>query len=77
MAIRIVLGGAIVLAGLGLAGWRLLWLGRLVRSGAPAPGRTDGALRRLGAELTEVLGQRSCSNAGGPGSRTPWCSGAS
>ena len=58
MAIRIVLGGAIVLAGLGLAGWRLLWLGRLVRSGAPAPGRTDGALRRLGAELTEVLGQR-------------------
>jgi Fe-S oxidoreductase len=56
--IRIVLGAAIVLAGLGVAGWRLLWLARLVRSGAPAPGRTNGALRRLGAEFAEVLGQR-------------------
>jgi Fe-S oxidoreductase len=56
--IRIVLGAVIVLAGLAFAGWRLLWLGRLVRSGAPAPGRIQGAPGRLWAELAEVLGQR-------------------
>ncbi len=58
MLIRIALGAAITLAGLGLAAWRLLWLARLVRSGAPAPGRVNGVLPRLGAELAEVLGQR-------------------
>jgi Fe-S oxidoreductase len=56
--IRIVLGGVIMLAGLAFAGWRLLWLARLVRSGAPAPGRVKGAPSRLWAELAEVLGQR-------------------
>jgi Fe-S oxidoreductase len=56
--IRIVLGAAIVLAGLAFAGRRLLWLGRLVRSGSPAPGRLTGVRGRLRAELTEVLGQR-------------------
>ncbi len=58
MLIRIVLGGAIVLAGLVLAGRRLAWLGHLVRSGAPAPGRLAGVPGRLRAELVEVLGQR-------------------
>jgi len=56
--IRVVLGAAITLTGLAFAGWRLLWLARLVRSGAPAPGRRSGAFRRLAAELVEVLGQR-------------------
>jgi Fe-S oxidoreductase len=56
--IRIVLGAAITLAGLAIVGWRLLWLARLVRSGAPAPGRLTGAPSRLAAELVEVLGQR-------------------
>jgi Fe-S oxidoreductase len=56
--IRIVLGAAIMLAGLAFAGWRLLWLARLVRSGAPAPGRVKDAPSRLWAELAEVLGQR-------------------
>jgi Fe-S oxidoreductase len=55
---RIVLGALIMLAGLGLAGARLAWLARLVRSGQPAPGRLAGAPARLGAELVEVLGQR-------------------
>jgi Fe-S oxidoreductase len=55
---RIVLGGLIVLAGLGLAGARLTWLARLVRSGQPAPGRLAGAPARISAELVEVLGQR-------------------
>jgi Fe-S oxidoreductase len=56
--IRIVLGGVIVLTGLAFAGWRLLWLGRLVRSGTPAPGRLTGVPGRLRAELIEVLWQR-------------------
>jgi Fe-S oxidoreductase len=56
--IRIVLGGAIVIAGLAFAGRRLTWLGHLVRSGAPAPGRLAGVPGRLRAELVEVLGQR-------------------
>jgi Fe-S oxidoreductase len=55
---RIVLGAIITVAGLGLAGWRLLWLGHLVRSGAPAPGRLARAPSRVWAELAEVLGQR-------------------
>jgi Fe-S oxidoreductase len=56
--IRIVAGAIIVLAGLLLAGRRLGWLARLVRSGAPAPGRLAGAPARVAAELAEVLGQR-------------------
>jgi Fe-S oxidoreductase len=55
---RIVLGALIVLAGLGLAGARLAWLARLVRSGQPAPGRLSGAPARVAAELAEVIGQR-------------------
>jgi len=58
MTVRIVLGAVIMLAGLALAGRRLLWLGSLVRSGAPAPGRVNGAPSRVWAELAEVLGQR-------------------
>ena len=58
MLIRVLAGAAIMLAGLGLAGARLTWLARLVRSGAPAPGRLAGAPARVTAELVEVLGQR-------------------
>jgi len=41
-----------------LAGWRLLFLARLVGSGQPAPGRTSGWARRLLVEMREVIGQR-------------------
>jgi Fe-S oxidoreductase len=58
MVVRIIVGGVIVLAGLGLAGTRLVWLARLVRSGQPAPGRLAGVPARAKAELAEVLGQR-------------------
>ena len=58
MLIRFLVGAAIMLAGLGLAGARLAWLARLVRLGAPAPGRLAGAPARVTAELVEVLGQR-------------------
>jgi hypothetical protein len=55
---RVILGATITLVGLGLAGRRMLWLARVVRSGAPAPGRLDGAGARLLAEVIEVIGQR-------------------
>jgi Fe-S oxidoreductase len=55
---RLVIGGLIMLAGLGLAGARLSWLARLVRAGQPAPGRLAGLPARVRAELAEVLGQR-------------------
>ena len=58
MLVRIMVGGVIVLAGLGLAGTRLAWLARLVRAGQPAPGRLADAPARVTAELAEVLGQR-------------------
>ena len=40
-----------------LAGARLLWLSRLVRSGAPARGRARGLAARLATEVREVIGQ--------------------
>jgi Fe-S oxidoreductase len=41
-----------------IAGRRGTWLVRLIRSGRPAPGRTDDINARVGDEITEVLGQR-------------------
>ncbi len=58
MIVRIVVGGTITALALALAGHRLFHLARLVRSGVPAPHRTSGAARRLGAEIVEVIGQR-------------------
>jgi Fe-S oxidoreductase len=55
---RMVLDAPIMVAGLSLAGARLVWLARLVRSGQPAPGRLADAPARVGAELAEVIGQR-------------------
>jgi Fe-S oxidoreductase len=56
--VRIAIAGVVTAVALALAARRLYRLGRLVRSGAPAPGRTSKAARRLGAEIVEVLGQR-------------------
>src|SRR6478736_7505371 len=41
-----------------VVGRRVGWLTRLVRSGQPAPGRTDRMGERLRAQLVEVFGQR-------------------
>jgi len=41
-----------------LAGRRGTWLARLIRSGRPAPGRTDDIGVRLRDQVTEVFGQR-------------------
>src|SRR5215210_793704 len=43
---------------LAVAGRRVFWLYRLMRSGQPAPGRLDGIGKRAWSQLTEVFGQR-------------------
>ena len=58
MALRLVLGLLMTVVAFAVAGRRVLWLNRLIRTGQPAPGRTDGAAGRLRAELVEVFGQK-------------------
>jgi Fe-S oxidoreductase len=50
-----------------VAGRRIFWLTRLIRSGQPAPGRTDGMTARLKAQLVEVFGQRKLLKWNAPG----------
>jgi Fe-S oxidoreductase len=45
-------------AALAVAGRRVWWLSRLIRTGQPAPGRLDRVPARLRAEVAEVFGQR-------------------
>jgi Fe-S oxidoreductase len=65
--VRLVLGAIITVVAVALAARRGYWLLRLIRLGQPAPGRTEGAGRRLGTEVTEVLGQRKLLQWTGPG----------
>ena len=59
MPVRIVIGIAVTVIALAVAGRRFHWLSRLIRSGRPAPERTRGPLSpRAEAEITEVAGQR-------------------
>jgi len=58
VTVRLVLGLLFTVAALAIAGRRVWWLSRLVRTGQPAPGRMAGVPSRLRAELAEVLGQR-------------------
>ena len=58
MTVRLVLGLLMTVAAFAVAGRRVWWLTKLVRTGQPAPGRLDGLPARLWAETTEVLGQR-------------------
>ena len=56
--VRLVLGLAMTLAALAIAGRRVHYLYRLVSSGQPAPGRLDGIGQRAKDQLREVFGQR-------------------
>jgi Fe-S oxidoreductase len=56
--VRLAIGWAITAIALAVAGQRVFWLFRLIRSGQPAPGRTDDLGRRLWTEISEVGGQR-------------------
>src|ERR1700694_4601242 len=58
MTIRIVLGSLMTVVALAIAGRRVWWLNRLIRSGQPANGRLDGLQGRLRNQFVEVLGQR-------------------
>lgn len=55
---RLAIGAVILIIAAAFAGRRFLFIFRLISSGKPAPGRTDGAGARLWAELSEVVGQR-------------------
>ena len=58
MVVRLVIGLLLTVAAFAVAGRRVLWLSKLIRTGQPAPGRLDGAPARLRAEVAEVFGQR-------------------
>jgi Fe-S oxidoreductase len=58
VALRLTLALLMLAVTLVVAGRRVGWLTRLVRSGQPAPGRTDRMGERLRAQLVEVFGQR-------------------
>ncbi|MBO0829914.1 MAG: (Fe-S)-binding protein [Streptosporangiales bacterium] len=56
--VRLVVGLAMTLVAAVVAGHRLWWLFRLLRSGEPDPDRTRDVGRRIATQFTEVLGQR-------------------
>jgi Fe-S oxidoreductase len=56
--VRLVLGLLFTVVAFAVAGRRVWWLSRLIRTGQPAPGRTDQVPARLRAEVAEVFGQR-------------------
>ncbi|HJP79913.1 MAG TPA: (Fe-S)-binding protein [Pseudonocardiaceae bacterium] len=58
MLLRLVIGLAITVVGLAIAGRRVLWLYRLIHSGQPVSGRIKEIGRRLETEVAEVAGQR-------------------
>jgi Fe-S oxidoreductase len=66
-ALRIVLAVAMLVATAAIAGRRIAWLTRLIRSGRPAPGRTDQLEERVKAQVVEVFGQKRLLNWGAPG----------
>ncbi len=55
---RLALGLLITVAAFAVAGRRVHYLSRLIRSGQPAPGRLDDIGTRVKSQLREVFGQR-------------------
>ena len=55
---RLVIGLAMTIVALAVAGRRVHYLYRLISSGQPAPGRLDGIGQRAKDQLLEVFGQR-------------------
>lgn len=58
MLTRYPIVAAVALIALVISGHRLWFLLRLIGSGAPAPGRSGGWMRRLATEVREVIGQQ-------------------
>ncbi|MDA8043786.1 MAG: (Fe-S)-binding protein [Actinomycetota bacterium] len=65
--VRIAVGLAITVIGLGFVAWRALFLFRLVTSGQPAPGRFADIGAQVKAEIMDVFGQRKLLKRPGPG----------
>src|SRR5215475_6972378 len=65
--VRLVIGVLMTLVALAIAGRRVWWLYRLIRSGQPRSGRTENLGARLRTDLAEVLGQRKLLRWTGPG----------
>ena len=58
IAVRITVGLAMTLAAFAIAGRRVLWLFRLVRSGQAEHGRLESPVKVIWTQLAEVAGQR-------------------
>jgi Fe-S oxidoreductase len=58
MLLRIIITVALIALAVALAGKRVVFLVRLIRSGQPALGRTDGMALRLRQQAIEVFGQK-------------------
>ncbi len=65
--LRIVLALAMLVVTIALAGRRILWLVKLIRSGRTDAGRTDKLRERLESQLVEVFGQRKLLKWSAPG----------
>ena len=65
--VRIAIGMAISVIGLGFVAQRALFLYRLVATGQPAPGRMKDIAAQLKAEIMDVFGQRKLLKRPGPG----------
>jgi Fe-S oxidoreductase len=58
IAIRIAVGMTLTLVAFGIAGRRIVWLLRLIRSGQPEPGRLGKLGKLIRTQLVEVAAQR-------------------
>ncbi|HET9732977.1 MAG TPA: heterodisulfide reductase-related iron-sulfur binding cluster [Acidimicrobiales bacterium] len=67
MDVRIAVGLAITVIGLGFVAWRALFLFRLVATGQPAEGRFSDIGAQLKAEIMDVFAQRKLLKRPGPG----------
>ncbi|MDT4932511.1 MAG: hypothetical protein QOK11_403 [Pseudonocardiales bacterium] len=67
MALRLTLGLLMLVVTAAVAGRRILWLTKLIRSGKPALGRTDQIEERVKGQLVEVFGQKRLLKWGAPG----------
>ena len=66
-ALRITLALAMLVITVAVAGRRIAWLVKLIRSGRPAEGRTDMIEERVKGQVVEVFGQRRLLRWSGPG----------
>ena len=67
MVLRLAIGGLMTVIAFAVAGRRVWWLYRLIRSGQPQGGRTNDVGARVRTHLAEVFGQRKLLAWAGPG----------